>query len=374
MKILIAGDLVPTEKNIDKFKDHNFLENMDNKFQEIWKNADFRMFNLECALCEKVKPIDKNGPNLCAPSLTINGIKALKPDLIFLSNNHINDYGIEGIDNTVKLLEKNNINYTGIINNSKEKLEKVYIEKDNVKVGIYNLCENEFSVATLDSKGANPLNEIKNYKEIKELKEECDYVIVIFHGGKEYYRYPSPNLQRICRNFVDFGADVVITQHSHCIGALEEYNNCKIIYGQGNFIFDGGNDEFWNNALILGLTINNEKIELEYIPIEKNDSIIKFSEDKNILKGFFDRSEQIKNENFVEENYAKFARKNLNLYLKFMNKSSFYKKVLNRLLNRQFFVKTYNKAECLRILNIIQCEAHRELFIKGLEDRIGDIK
>ena len=33
------------------------------------------------------------------------------------------------------------------------------------------------------------------------------------------------------------GADVVICQHSHCIGCYEEYQGCYILYGQGNFHF-----------------------------------------------------------------------------------------------------------------------------------------
>ena len=67
---------------------------------------------------------------------------------------------------------------------------------------------------------------------------KCDYTIVLYHGGKEYYRYPSPNLQRVCRYMIEKGTDLVICQHSHCIGCEENYLSGKIVYGQGNFIFD----------------------------------------------------------------------------------------------------------------------------------------
>ena len=43
-----------------------------------------------------------------------------------------------------------------------------------------------------------------------ELKKQCDYVIVLYHGGKEHYRYPSPYLQKVCRKIVDKGADIVV--------------------------------------------------------------------------------------------------------------------------------------------------------------------
>lgn len=371
MKIIIGGDLVPTDANQKKIEEKNFIDYLGEDFKKIWLDADYRMFNLECPLTEPKNKIDKCGPNLIASPESIVGIKSLKPDLIFLSNNHILDYGIEGLDNTIGLLEKEKLNYTGIINNSLEKNQTFIIEKEDIKVGIYNVCENEFSVATKETKGANPLNEIKNYKEVKEASEKCDYLIVSYHGGKEFYRYPSPHLQEVCRNFIDFGASMVITQHSHCVGCEEEYNNGRIIYGQGNFIFNKGNDEYWANALLIELEINEKGLnDIKYYPIEKHNGVIKISKDENIIKNFNKRSEEIKENGVVEKKYADFADKNLNVYLYTMNKVRFYKKVLNRLFNRKYFIKTYNKKDCLAILNCIECEAHRELFIKGLKNKI----
>ena len=214
---------------------------------------------------------------------------------------------------------------------------------------------------------------MKNYKDVNKLKKQVDYVVVIYHGGKEFYRYPSPDLQEICRNFVDFGADIVVTQHSHCIGCVEKYNNKSIIYGQGNFIFDRANDEFRNTSLIVKLDIDQGEMNISYIPIEKNGRFIKISKDKTILENFKKRSEEIKREGFIEEQYSKFADKNLNLYLYAMNRKRIYNKILNRIFNRKFFTKIYNKKDCLEILNYIECEAHRELFIKGLKNKIeGD--
>lgn len=374
MKILIAGDLVPTASNMEAFKNNNFIDELGENFKNIWLNSDFRLFNLECPLGENLTPIAKSGPNLLAPSDTINGIKSLKPDLICLSNNHILDYGIEGLENTLNILSEQKISSVGIINNFNEVAETYYIEKDNIKVGIYNACENEFSVATKSSKGANSMRDLKLYKEIHNAKQQCDYLIVIYHGGKEYYRYPSPELKRVCENFVDFGADVVITQHSHCIGALEEYNNAKILYGQGNFIFDCTDDEYWNTSLIVEIDINNNGINMNYIPIERYNNLIRISENEEILKDFEKRSNEIKDEEFLEKKYNDFAMKKLNEYLHISTGVRLYNRILNRLFNRQFFIKKYVLRDLLAILNIIECEAHRELFIRGLKERINQLK
>lgn len=78
--------------------------------------------------------------------------------------------------------------------------------------------ENEFSSATMHSAGANPFDVLESFDDVQALKEHCDYVVVLYHGGKEFYRYPSPMLQRYCRKFIEKGASLVLCQHSHCIG------------------------------------------------------------------------------------------------------------------------------------------------------------
>src|SRR5699024_1436352 len=106
--------------------------------------------------------------------------------------------------------------------------------------------------------GANPFDPLESFDHIQELKSKCDYVIVLYHGGKERYRYPSPYLQKVCRKFAQKGADLIVCQHSHCIGAYEEFEGSTIIYGQGNFIFNTLNNEFWNTSLLIKVEITNE--------------------------------------------------------------------------------------------------------------------
>ena len=123
---------------------------------------------------------------------------------------------------------------------------------------------------------------------------------------------------------------------------------------------------------MISLDIEHEGIKIDYIPIEKSNGLIKISENSKIMEDFYTRTRQIQdNEEFIEEEYNKFSEQHLNNYLNIMNKVRFHKKILNRILNRKFYLKTYNKKDCLKILNIIECEAHRELLIRGLKEKIG---
>jgi len=113
------------------------------------------------------------------------------------------------------------------------------VEQDGKKIGIYACAETEFSIAEDNRAGANPFDPLESLDHIADLKSKCDFVIVLYHGGKELYRFPSPYLRKVCRKIVEKGADLVICQHSHCIGAFENYHDSVIVYGQGNFLLTG---------------------------------------------------------------------------------------------------------------------------------------
>ena len=92
-QLIIGADIVPVEKNIHIFESGDAEKLVDKRLFEELKNADYRVFNLEVPLTDEPNPIKKCGPNLIAPVKTVNGIKALNPDLLTLANNHIMDQG-----------------------------------------------------------------------------------------------------------------------------------------------------------------------------------------------------------------------------------------------------------------------------------------
>lgn len=108
MEMLIAGDLVPTECNMDLFNIADINALLGKELVPLWNSADMRIFNLEVPLTNEENPIDKCGPNLIAPTSTIVGIKSLNPSLITLANNHILDHGEQGLRSTQNVLNKNN--------------------------------------------------------------------------------------------------------------------------------------------------------------------------------------------------------------------------------------------------------------------------
>lgn len=370
MKILIGADLVPTKSNEEYFINGNIEEIIDKEIMDILSNSDFRIFNLEVPLTDKISPIDKFGANLIASTKTITGIKKINPSLFTLANNHILDQGVKGLNSTIKLLNDNNINYIGAGSNLSEAKKPYIIEKDGLKIGIYACAEHEFSIATDKKHGANPFDALESLDHINVLKSECNFVIVLYHGGKEHYRYPSPNLRKVCRKICDKGADLVLCQHTHCIGCEEKYNSSTIVYGQGNFLFDAASNEYWATSLLIDLEVDKDKFEIKYIPVCKSGNGVRMpnnEEEKEIIDNFNKRSNEAKDDVFIEAQYKMFADSMVEGYYHSIYGTNIFVRIL-----RKFFKIKYKrkmaKRKKLKLINIIECEAHHELFLKGLKN------
>ncbi len=366
--ILIGGDLGPTESNYSSFADGNIKELIDPELLDLLSSVDHKIFNLEVPLTDIKTPINKAGPNLIAPTSTINGLKLLNPALFGLANNHILDQGGDGLIQTMELLESNQMSYLGAGKDLADASRHYIIEKYNKKIGIYACAENEFSIAGKDKAGANPFDPLESFDHIMHLKSKCDYVLVLFHGGKEHYRYPSPYLQKACRKMAEKGADVIICQHSHCIGAHEKYLNSVIIYGQGNFLFDRRSNEFWNTSLLIKASFGS-KMTIDFVPIYKRGNGVGLARNnigEEILSPFYERSKQISFPGFIESEYDKFCLKNGPYYLSTLAGFGRILRKIDKLLNGKISKQFYSSKKFNLIQNHIECEAHRELLLRYL--------
>lgn len=376
LTICLGGDIVPTKSNEQLFMAGDGKALLGEELLGILSASDANIFNLETPLCDELAPIAKCGPNLHAPTACAKGLQAMNISAVGCANNHILDQGEKAMFQTKDLLNEHGIDVWGI-GSSLSKAAKPYIIKENGRrVGIYACAEHEFSIATAKKAGANPYNALYSFDNVAELKANCDYVIVMFHGGKEYYRYPSPDIQRICRRFVEKGADLVVTQHTHCIGCREDYQNGVIIYGQGNFLFEQNssvNREFYANGLLLRIELE-ETLKVEELPVVLNEkgclSLAEGQTKDLLMYGYQQRSIEIQQDGFVENCYQQFSREHIESYLRiplgYLN-SNLMLRIINRLLGRRLYYWLTNSKHRLSMLNIIECEAHRELYIEGLK-------
>jgi poly-gamma-glutamate synthesis protein (capsule biosynthesis protein) len=294
MKLMFCGDLVPCDKTEQRFIDKDLDTFAD--VIPLLQSADRVFANLECALTVSENRIKKFGPNLkaapeCAETFKLAGITD-----VVLANNHIFDFGEEGLRETLSVLDKVGIPYTGIGENSEDCRKPYFVEKEGKKVAIVNVCEHEYSYATPDRVGANPFDPFLTMQDVRAAKAQADFVIVIYHGAKEHCRYPSPRIRNLCHELAHNGADAVLLQHSHCIGCYENYQGCHIVYGQGNFHFaKPAPFESWWTGLVVEIRVG-DRLEIDFHPMETDEMGIWLAKGEaydKIMQPFYARNKEL---------------------------------------------------------------------------------
>ena len=370
--LMICGDTVPTQSNFAEFAAGNREAYVSDPLWAKMAAADLRFYNLEVPLCDEQRPIVKCGPNLIAPTATAAGIKALQPDLIGLANNHTLDQDTEGLFSTFAVLQEQEIPYIGAGRNIAEAAAPYIFEKNGLRIGVYNCAEHEFTIADEHRPGANPFDAFESPDHIRRLKEACDFVVVVYHGLKEHYRYPSPYVQRACRKMVDWGADLVVCQHSHCVGCEEQYKGRTIVYGQGNFIFDHKDNEFWRTSILVKATFDRD-VKVEYIPVCRENKGVGLGP-QEILDGFYTRSDQIRQPGFLQANYEHFALSMIDEYFVMLTATdgaAFSDEMIAQRASNGSFADKYHISFLAAMENLFRCEAHNELIQAALHKLTG---
>lgn len=372
MKIVVAGDFFGggIASNVMENQTESFI---DSQIIAEFNNADIAILNLESPLTEFNQAIIKSGPAIKANKIVAKRIKEMGISLVTLANNHIMDYGGQGFKDTLQALEHIGLPYVGASYNHEKAQDPYYITINNKTLAVLNFCENEWSTTNGNYMGANPINEIDNFYQIKKAKEQADYVLVIAHGGHEHYPLPSPRVKKLYRFFVDAGASAVVAHHTHCTSGYEVYNGVPIIYSLGNFFFPNNKmqNSYWNEGMTVTLCFNTEECAFSFTHFDQcnGEFNVKMVSEKDIAI----RNEKIKtlnqvisNETLLQEEYQKFLHLNYRMYRAYLEPHS--NRYLQFLQNRQVLPSLWSKRKKTYLLNLIRCEAHRDVVISYLEN------
>lgn len=371
MRIIIAGDFAPRARLAKQIDNRRYSDVFPEDIREIIKSTDFSFVNFESPIVEEgYKPIPKCGPNLrCTPEAA-EAVRYAGFTGVTMANNHILDFGPEGLWMSVKCCKDQGLAVVGVGKNLHDAEKVLYLEKEGKKLAIINCCEHEFSIATESEAGANPLNPIRQYYAILEAKKQADYVLVIVHGGHEHCQLPSLRMQETYRFFIDAGADAVVNHHQHCYSGYEVYNGKPIFYGLGNFCFDEPRkrDCIWNEGYMVILSFDSQKITYEMIPytqcnekasVEIVRECTPFDESIDKLNAIIQDSKKLKKE--VDEYYHSTASGMLLMHQPYENR------ILNKLYRMHLLPSLVSRKKYLMLLNYINCEAHHDKHIFALK-------
>ena len=302
MKTLFLGDVCATALTKELYEKQD-KSTLFGRVLSIFEESDFRMVNLECALTERDCKIEKLGPPLKSPVNTAGLLKDLGVDACGLSNNHVFDYGKKGMADTLDALSRAGILSTGYGTDEADARKNLFVQKDGETIAIVAVCEREYNYALPDREGTRVYDCYDTLDDIREAKQAADRVIVLYHGGKEHCRYPSPRLRKLCQAMARSGADLILCQHSHCIGCYEKYGDSHILYGQGNFHFvydkklpSESSEEMWHSCL--AVRYDTKQNAVEWIPIKVDPQtygvyLVPQEESQAILAAFQSRSQEL---------------------------------------------------------------------------------
>jgi len=374
MKILLAGDFCPAGKIERLVLEGNSsqINTVFDKIRPYSNKSDFVVVNLECPLTHEIIPISKVGPNLKADPKTIVLLENLGVDLVAMANNHIYDYGQGGLEETLNVCHKHKIATVGAGKTLVEAQQAYIAIIKGKRVAFVNFAENEFCNANKSHGGANPMDIIDNLKQINSAKQQADIVIVIIHGGHELFHYPSPRMIKQYRFYAELGITAIIGHHPHCICGYEIHQGVPIFYSLGNFLFDRETSfEGWYEGYMVELNVGDTgECGFSIIPYEQCRKEVKVHPLNNEeLACFQERLEQlsdcIQNEYQLQTVWEEFVERKYKSYL------------FNACMRNRRFLGLANKMNLLRffvrqhrvdkLLNLIRCEAHRDVLIKSLK-------
>ncbi len=238
--------------------------------RSIFRAADIRIGNLECAVSQKGKAEDKTYTFRAHPRV----ITTLKKyfDAVSVANNHAGDFGPVAFEDMLYQLEKKQLAYFGGGRTLRAAHEPYLTTVKGKKIAVlgydgffprsFEALEDRAGVAWLDTDFI--VADIKRAREV----HRADWVIVVPHWGWEYEKIASSQQQTLAHLMIDSGADAVVGGHPHVTQNIEIYKNKPIIYSLGNFVFNGFHDKETTTGWIALLTLTaNAEVKWKTITV-----------------------------------------------------------------------------------------------------------
>jgi AmmeMemoRadiSam system protein B len=193
-----------------------------------------------------------------------------------IANNHLNNQGENGIIETEKNLTDSGFSFAGCQDREVGVCTSKIVEKKGKNIGLAGA-----------SMVYGKIDEAKFLNEIRKLASTTDLVVVQMHWGIEYEHELAQNQIALAHKIIEAGADMIIGHHPHVVGGLEIYQGRPIFYSLGNFIFDQGiGDTFEELGAALNIQAQNCRIEL--FPIISRQSRLRLMNEKE-KKAFLEK-------------------------------------------------------------------------------------
>ena len=249
---------------------------------DVLRRADAAVVNLECPFTERGVMIPKNFNFRARPEL-IEILKAGRIDVVTLANNHTMDYGVIGMEDTLRTLKEAGIAHFGAGMTLGHARKPAIVERQGLTIGflgyyfqtVADMLEPRELLATNTTPGVagcyvDPrcIRHLVS-EDVSALVPQVDAVIVYFHWGKEGSLMVQEYQIRLAHLCIDLGCKAVLGAHPHRFQGVEVYREAPIFYSLGNFVYGGRKDPQDKLSAIALLRLSKDQpVTTELIPIQ----------------------------------------------------------------------------------------------------------
>lgn len=268
MKIALLGD-IGLFSRFSKMTANEFSEYYES-YIDLVSDCDYVIGNLEVPFSNAREEFTAKSACIAACPSDQRKLSLLKLTHVNLANNHTGDYGREGYDLTIEILNKLNIEYFGIAG------KQSFINTLGNKIALTGFCNMDSNPVYLykhDEIGDKGIN-VANVPEIISTllkNHQSGYLnILSFHSGLEHVHLPGLNdikFTRLLSNIVPY---IHYGHHPHVVQGYEKINSSHIFYSLGNFCFDDVYNSTSSKPLVK-MSEQNKVCMIPILTIEKNE-------------------------------------------------------------------------------------------------------
>lgn len=250
--------------------------------------TDVRIINLETSITLSDEYWRGKGINYRMHPRNVGCLAAARIDCCVLANNHVLDWGYDGLSDTLRALDEAGIAHAGAGGNASQAAAPAVLVvqgKGRVLVFAYGVPTSGIPpewAATRERPGINLLVDLTEENAQRLAREMTAYVcpgdvmVASIHWGDNWGYHLSDEEQRFARRLIDKGVHVVHGHSSHHVRTVEIRDGHLILYGCGDFLNDyegiGGHERFRGDLVLIYLAAIEPRlgrlVELHMLPLQ----------------------------------------------------------------------------------------------------------
>lgn len=238
VRLAFAGDVHFTGRTL------RLLDDPETAFGAIastLRDADVTLVNLETAVTDRGTPEPKTY-HFRAPKTAFTALRAAGVDAVSIANNHILDYGRQGLSDTVDAAREARFPVFGAGRDADAAYAPWFTTVRGLRIAVLGMSQvhdlaGSWRATDTRSGVAMAFDPARATAAVRSARERADLVIVFMHWGIEGNSCPSGEMKTFAGRLSEAGADIVVGAHAHTLLADGWLGRTYVHYGLGNFLW-----------------------------------------------------------------------------------------------------------------------------------------